>query len=528
MKYNGVMNSIARLGQDRNGTAMILFGLMTVPLVGFAGAAVDMARWSNAAKTTKRAADAAVLAGVAALKSGKTNAEAKAVAEKYYADNIAGRLTLKADNMTFSVNSEGTKVTASGDAAIDTTLLKIIGVDSLPIKSSTGSGFAAAELIASGGGGNLEIAVMLDVTGSMCDDGVGPCSSGTKLDALKQAAAELVDLVVWDDQSQNTSRVALVPFSTRVRVGPDGGGGDLMQAMTGLAPTWTGWHQKCVQSTGSWTNGSETTGSGDWQCTQYQAEQVTWKIMPCVTDRHYESGWTYLATDEKPNNDRWMNAHGGNRFPDYVDSSETQTTSGRGESTSDPADQWNYDYNGGCYDSAEGNQLMPLTSDKSALQARISGLEAYGATAGAVGTAMTWYALSPKWKNVWPDASEPAPYGHLNATAPGGGPKLRKVAILMSDGVYNTFRSWKDQDQGQVSGWAKQLCTNMKDEGIEVFTVGFDLDSLSGTERSIAEDTLQSCGSSIDHFYDTLDINQLKQAFKEIAIKISADIALTE
>lgn len=144
---------------------------------------------------------------------------------------------------------------------------------------------------------------------------------------------------------------------------------------------------------------------------------------------------------------------------------------------------------------------------------------------------MTWYTLSPKWKNVWPESSEPAPYGHLNATGPGGGPKLRKVAILMTDGAYNSFRSWKGQDQGQMSSWAKQLCTNMKAEGIEVFTVGFELDSLSGTERTIAEDTLQSCGSSIEHFYSTLDINQLKQAFKEIASKISAsstDIALTE
>ncbi len=71
----------------------------------------------------------------------------------------------------------------------------------------------------------------------MCNDGNGPCTSGTKISALKDAAKKLVDTVVWDDQSKYTSRIAIVPFSTRVRVGPDGGGASAMAAMTGLPAT---------------------------------------------------------------------------------------------------------------------------------------------------------------------------------------------------------------------------------------------------------------------------------------------------
>ena len=51
---------------------------------------------------------------------------------------------------------------------------------------------------------------MLDTTGSM---------SGQKILDLKAAAKDLVDIVVWDDQSQYTSKIAIAPFSAHVNVG---------------------------------------------------------------------------------------------------------------------------------------------------------------------------------------------------------------------------------------------------------------------------------------------------------------------
>jgi hypothetical protein len=51
---------------------------------------------------------------------------------------------------------------------------------------------------------------MLDVTGSMCS----PC---TKIQAVQSAAKDLIDIVVWQDQSQYYSRVALAPFAERRR-----------------------------------------------------------------------------------------------------------------------------------------------------------------------------------------------------------------------------------------------------------------------------------------------------------------------
>jgi hypothetical protein len=61
----------------------------------------------------------------------------------------------------------------------------------------------------------------------------------------------------------------------------------------------------------------------------------------------------------------------------------------------------------------------------------------------------------------------------------------------------------------------------MKAAGFEIYTVAFDLDSLPSTERAIAEDTLKSCGSSIEAFYNTLEPKELEVAFRDIAVQLS-------
>jgi len=91
----------------------------------------------------------------------------------------------------------------------------------------------------------------------------------------------------------------------------------------------------------------------------------------------------------------------------------------------------------------------------------------------------------------------------------------------MSDGAFNAFRSWKSQDQTVVSDRAKQICTNMKAQGIEIYTVGFKLATLGSSERATVIDTLKSCGTDIEHFYETFDAEQLQGAFRAIELQTS-------
>jgi hypothetical protein len=366
--------------------------------------------------------------------------------------------------------------------------------------------------------GNLEISLMLDVTGSMCDDGQGPCTTANKLSGLKAAADQLVDTVVWQDQSKYTSKVAVVPFSTRVRVEPDGQGNNLMKALTNLSPTWSGWYKECIASTGG--GGSEN--GGNWSCQQYKTSYFnSWKVQPCVTERYFDASSTFGLADDPPGHGSWMNGHDGTRMPASGDSSETPATSQTGNSSSDPAEFWNYEPNGVCYDLSNSDQIQPLTNDKAALHSRIDGLDAYGATAGILGTAFSWYTLSPNWANIWTGNSAPQPYAMLTQTNSTGAPALRKVAILMTDGGYNTYHSWKDQDVQTVSNIAVQMCNAMKAKGIEVYTVGFDLGSVPQSEKDIATATLRACGSDVDHFYQSLNVQQLNAAFQSIANKVA-------
>ena len=115
-----------------------------------------------------------------------------------------------------------------------------------------------------------------------------------------------------------------------------------------------------------------------------------------------------------------------------------------------------------------------------------------------------------------------APYSDLNLTNANGQPKLRKIAVLMTDGAYDTqldvsYPDISTQSQ-QIQANAVAICTNMKAKGIEVYTVGFDL---QGDHNAI--NTLSSCASDANHFFNAANNGtDLEAAFREIALRISA------
>ena len=93
------------------------------------------------------------------------------------------------------------------------------------------------------------------------------------------------------------------------------------------------------------------------------------------------------------------------------------------------------------YTDTEVNSIFPLTNDTTTLKRRIDKLTTAGSTAGQLGTAWAWYLLSPKWNTVlqqaFPTSNAAAPYSDLTTLNSKGQPKLRKIAVLMTDGDYN-------------------------------------------------------------------------------------------
>jgi Flp pilus assembly protein TadG len=161
----------------------------------------------------------------------------------------------------------------------------------------------------------------------------------------------------------------------------------------------------------------------------------------------------------------------------------------------------------GWLDCAPAAEIIPLTDDKARLKSAIDGYAAAGWTAGHLGTAWAWYTLSHSW-NVWPNESRPK---NLNS-------QLIKVAVLMTDGDYNTYfrNGTSSNDQ------ALNHCTGMKAEGIRVYTVGFGT-SLSAAAKAM----LRDCASAPEDFFDVAGGDELRAAFRSIALTL-AQLRLTQ
>ncbi|MGI9422554.1 MAG: VWA domain-containing protein, partial [Hyphomicrobiaceae bacterium] len=171
--------------------------------------------------------------------------------------------------------------------------------------------------------------------------------------------------------------------------------------------------------------------------------------------------------------------------------------------------------------------ITPLTSDKAVLTAHIDSMPTTGMTAGHLGTAWAWYLISPRWASIWPSASMPNSYSMLtessdpgSSAAPGDPdfkPKLHKIAILMTDGAYNKYYSGSSS-----TVQARSICDEIKTTGVVVYTVGFQI--AVGSEPDV---TMQQCATSTSHYYNASTGEALKQAFRDIALKI-ADLRIAE
>ncbi len=151
-------------------------------------------------------------------------------------------------------------------------------------------------------------------------------------------------------------------------------------------------------------------------------------------------------------------------------------------------------------------KVLPMTDDKALLKNTVDTYGAAGYTAGHLGTAWAWYLLSPNWSSIWPSASKPEAYSNAN---------VRKIAVLMTDGEYNTVGGTNGQGTASTA-FARDTCDEMKAKGIIVYTVGFQLSS-----GSTAEQTMLHCATDPGKAYLASSGAQLRAAFRDIAENIA-------
>lgn len=406
---NRIQDLLCRLSSfsaDERGATAIIFTLMLTAIVMAGGIAIDISRATHMRQQIAAAADAAALAaGRAALDGRLSVAQAEEAGKRIFEANMPktgegtfgdiGKISVKVDRNTG-------KAVVNVEAEVKMTLARVMKIESQPVNVEVETMFGA---------GDIELAMALDVTGSM---------GGQKLTDLKNAAKDLVNILIANTSTQAKTRIGLVPYSGAVNAGPYAS-----KATNGSTPSY-----------------------------RYTASS-SYDVESCVVER---SG-SHRYKDTAPKANAWIGTH-------------------------------EYQY-------CPVPEILPLTDNKTKLDAEIDSYIAFGGTAGHIGTAWAWYMVSPKWQTFWPTASRPADVSADTI----------KAVLLMTDGEFNT---WYDNANGNSSKQAKKLCAQMKKKGVVVYSVAFKA-------PKSAEKMLKKCASSERHYFNATNSAALRGAFQEVA-----------
>lgn len=444
-----IWRAIERWRRAECGQVGVMFGLSFLVLILFVAGALDLTRWMSARAATGGALQAAVQAGARALHgAGDDGSAAIDIARRYYTQNRS-RSTGVTDSIRFMTAAGNTAMRAVGAASIATPFLSLVGIERLPLVDSGGSVLAEA-VVAAGSNSrfDVEVSLMLDLTSSL---------AGARIDDLRQAAKEFVDIVIWEDQGRHSSRVALVPFAEAVAL-----------------------------------------------------DDATWAAEVVARGPHQ-----FFFTDRSGRRRR------GNRDGRCA----TERTGAEAFSDSPPGmtGRLGTFYNGSGRCGPGSGAVVPLSADRVLLKNAIDALAAGGQTAGHIGTAWSWYVLSPKWANLLPAGSTPGAYERTRQLGPEGYPLLRKIAILITDGIYNVEYCNGvdasvincDSPNGPSAMQAQMLCAGMKAAGLTIFTVGFQLPHEGG-----ARAVVDACASDERKVFSVRDGEALRQALHDIAMQI--------
>ncbi|USQ95726.1 ubiquitin-activating E1 FCCH domain-containing protein [Caulobacter sp. RL271] len=189
----------ARARRDQSGAIAVQFALLVIPLAVIVFALVDLGRISLQRRQMQDALDAATL--IAARSTATTDAEMEAVGDPAFLAEVASlNLGLSGANAKFTAGADN-HIIGTATAKLKPVIANLWTRDDFTVT-------ATSDVVRSSK--NLEVALVLDITGSM---------KGTRITDLKTAASDLVDIIVKDNQVPFYSKVALVPYAAGVNVG---------------------------------------------------------------------------------------------------------------------------------------------------------------------------------------------------------------------------------------------------------------------------------------------------------------------
>lgn len=489
------------------GSAMLLVGMATGVLLLSAGIAIDMGRVQTVQTRLSNAVDAAGLAAGATLSS----ADPTTVALKYFYANYPKSpetylgasiqdpsVIVSEDNMVLTLDVQGT---------VPTTFMQYFGITNVPVQAHT-------QITRTSMG--MELALVMDTTGSMSGSAGGGL---TKLQAAKNAAAILLDILYGSKPTVNNLWIGLVPFSQAVNIGTNH---DSWTTNPAGAPATLNWGP----NPSAWQGCVEARAAGGMDVTDDNPVLVPFPKYhsPCNHDTGTGDSATnaWYGTNSSKNNCQTVVSPA--TWPLYLPTPtpgavqfKTLNNSSQGPNLNCPM------------------PITPLVAEKATVLAAVNAMEARGSTEIPLGLAWGWRLLSPKWQNIWGGQMDinglPLAYNT---------PLMTKVVILMTDGdndiSWDTYTAYGFPNNGfnytsgnqlganactsssnctngetQLNTRTAQICTSMKAQGILIYTI-----ALGTSINSTSQNMLKNCATKPEYYFLSPDATSLTAAFKTI------------
>ena len=184
-----------RFARDEGGQVLLIFALAATTMVMFVGVAMDYSRSSRARTSLQNAADAVVLSVAREAQDAASNEALKEMASARMATMLSSHYEWE---VTSVATTNGT-LTLNAEGSVPAGLTGVAGYETLRQRVTSEAAW---------GTGKLEVALVLDSTGSM--------SSYNRMVELKKAAAAMLDELKASDEG--LVKIAIVPFDVNVRV----------------------------------------------------------------------------------------------------------------------------------------------------------------------------------------------------------------------------------------------------------------------------------------------------------------------
>lgn len=548
-----VTKSLRQILRNSAGNATMIVGLAAIPLVSAVGVGVDYARVVREETMLAASIDSALLAIVSDSRSDFTGLSDSEKAERvtvmeemasnFLADNFRAEGNVDADieaHLTF----DGDTVTMTATHRLPMTFGSFVGVSYIDVVTTSIASREKDTL------SPVEIALVMDTTGSM---------GSTYMNQAKTAARTLLTTLYGGDSTEETEdeniRVSLVPFAAAVRLDKNAYDFDLdwidttgSSAVSKLNFSSTSWHNYSA-----WSQLSGQTWNGCVEARMRGSAPFDYNVNDASPTTGNSLFTPYFAPDEPTFSGSTSSPY--NFDNSYINNSGTprETT---GISTSTSSSNWsNRQRNvnkyisksitsessssyGPWYNCAK-SAVVPMTYNRSKIEAGITAMSASGNTLIAEGLAWGWRTLSPTEPFTKVEAG---PSIDASTISEYGG-SWNKVLVLMTDGENNVSGGLNSLNGSVYSayGYASaatasnrfgvsdpedaedalddamlELCDNIKAEGVIIYTVAFRVDS------ETILNNLEACATSEAHYSYAADGTELAEVFSEIGDSVKS------